>query len=293
MKRIPKKILGLFGLLLVAVMTIVAAALPGTGVQAVSSVTDTIVVRVVGYGPDVSITEPESGSVFLDPERTIEYDYEHVTNLQIIVDYTDKDGKIHAYIIDDYAPDKEAGNGKFTLDLSEERFGYGEYIVRIVGESKSGEPAQSAIKFSYYPFIADVEEDEDSGDPTVILDYDDDNEDLEVIEINVYDGDGKLVKFSPVKVKPTDKDATLPFADNNLPKGKYKIVVTAYNGEDKLFKEVTLYFDYDPIPVPNTGNFLQKLNISKADYLITSLLVFFAISLVSITFVIRKKNTRK
>ena len=54
---------GLLGLGLVAVMTIIAASLPGSEAAAVetNSVTDTIVVRVVGKDPLIEITSDQDG----------------------------------------------------------------------------------------------------------------------------------------------------------------------------------------------------------------------------------------
>ena len=292
MKKIPKKILGLLGLILVAVMTIVAVALPGTEVLATSSVTDTIVVRVVGEVPNVAITGPEDKSVFVSPKRTISYDYENVKNVKITVDYIDGEGKLHAYVIEDFAPSDNFGSGTVKLDLSDDRFGYGEYVVRIFGEGKEGEPVENAISFSYYPFTAEIEDNEETGNPKVVLDYDDENDDIEKFEINIYDKDGNLVQPSPVTVTPPSKWTDIPFADYNLPEGKYRIEITAYKGSEALHK-VVLYYDYKPIPVPDTGSFLRNLNISKADFLISALIIFFAISLGSIVFIVRRKNTRK
>ncbi|MBR2998269.1 hypothetical protein IKF34_00615 [Candidatus Saccharibacteria bacterium] len=295
MKRIPKKVVGLFGLLAVIVVTIFAAAIPGTGVLATStsSVTDTIVVRVIEAGPSVIITSPKNGGVSTSPSQTVSYDYENVTRIKITVDYIDKDGKLHAYIIDDFATDAQAGSGKVDLDLTDERFSYGEYIVRIFAIDDKGVTKEDAVKFSYYPFTATIEDNDETGDPDVVLDYDKDNDDIERFEINIYDEDGNLVKPSPIKATPPTDRVGLPFADYNLPKGKYRIEISAYKGSDELYNKVILYYDYTPIPLPNTGSFLKNLNISQSDFIISALIIFFAISLGSIVFIVKQKNARK
>jgi len=293
MRRIPKKILGLFGLILVIAVTIFAATIPSAGVLATSNVTETIVVRVVEPGPGVLITSPKNGEKIITPTQTVTYDYENVVKVKITVDYYDKDGKLHAYIIDEFATDKETGSGEIDIDLLDERFGYGEYIVRIFGEDKKGVTDEDAVKFSYIPFTATLEDNDETGDPDVVLDYDKENKGIERFEINIYDKDGKLINPSPIIVIPPEDRGSLPFADYNPPKGTYRIEVNAYNGNDALYKTVTLYYDYNPIPVPDTGSFLKDLNISKADFLISALIIFSTISLGSIVFIVRRKNTRK
>ena len=58
MKKTHKKILGLFGLVLVVAVTVFAAFLPAPKTQAVdtTTVTDTISVRVVGSTPVVNLS---------------------------------------------------------------------------------------------------------------------------------------------------------------------------------------------------------------------------------------------
>ena len=56
MKKTKKRVLGLLGLVLVIITTIFAAFLPGPEASAeggITSVTDTISVRVVGSVPDI------------------------------------------------------------------------------------------------------------------------------------------------------------------------------------------------------------------------------------------------
>ena len=59
MKKTQKKAFGILGLLLVIVMTIFAAIIPGPGATALSSVTDVVEIRVVGTGPHVEFTNPK------------------------------------------------------------------------------------------------------------------------------------------------------------------------------------------------------------------------------------------
>ena len=89
MKKTQKRILGFFGLMTVAVMTVVAVAIPNPGVSAVSGVTDTVVIRVVGDSPNVNIGGIEPGTVTINPQKDLTIAYENVGKVRI-EQYIDK-----------------------------------------------------------------------------------------------------------------------------------------------------------------------------------------------------------
>ena len=98
MKRIHKRILGLCGLALVVAVTIFAAFLPTPETQAIStSVTDTIVVRVIGTKPNIYFTSPGNDYDFLDPNQSFTYNYEHIKEAEFILEYIDEEGHVHTY----------------------------------------------------------------------------------------------------------------------------------------------------------------------------------------------------
>ena len=71
MKKTEKRVLGLLGLILVAITTIFAAFLPGPEASATdsgTSVTDTIQVRVVGNSPAVEIVGVTDGEKVVFPD---------------------------------------------------------------------------------------------------------------------------------------------------------------------------------------------------------------------------------
>jgi hypothetical protein len=45
--------------------------------------------------------------------------------------------------------------------------------------------------------------------------------------------------------------------------------------------------------VPNTGGFFESLNVSKADYLATGLIIFFTVGLSGIVFIAKNKRTSR
>lgn len=294
MKKTPKKVLGCFGLVLVATMTIFAAFLPYPEALAVSSVTDTIVVRVLAGSPDVNINSPASGSIFVNPNQTVTFDYSKATDVLVTMEKEMPSGTPQVYTLFSGHPDQEPGNGSVNLDLSEAIYGYGEYTAIIRGDNGNGLVDEDSVKFSYVPVSAKVEEDE-NGKVDVILDYNEDSEDLDHFVINVYDDHGNIVSaLSNITVEKPNKIVELPFAENKIPAGTYTIKVAAYdvNGE-LIYKTFDVVFVYDPTKVPNTGGFFKSLNISKEDYLATGLIIFFTAGITGIVFIAKNKRTSR
>lgn len=311
MKKTRKKIFGLFGLAIVAVTTIFAAALPGPEASATSTMTDTITVRVIGAGPNITMESPTPDTVVTNSEQRIAFTYEGIEQVQIIVKYTDADGVTHEHLIDTISAGGNPGTYDELIDLSSADFGFGDYVIEVSGEGSDGVPEKETVSFSYYPVIAEVVTDEDTGKTYVDLEYEPDDGTaagegkVASLEINVYDENGNLVsELSPIYVDaPTDR-VELNFAEHGLPSGNYRVEVTAFDrNKNDLFEPFSTTAQYTAIPVPvpetgqpevgkpDTGGLLQNLNISKSDYLITGLIVFLLAAIVGAGFII--KNNRK
>ena len=284
MKKTKKRVLGLLGLALVIITTIFAAFLPNPEASAeggITSVTDTISVRVVGSVPDILNIKPVSGSVFIYPDQDLSFDYENVEYLTITIYYTDKDDVEHVIPLlekDDpesfvnYIP----GTYSTSLDLLAEDYGYGEYRVEIVGIGFNDIKDFETIEFAFYPVVGEANEAED-GKVYLDLQYDTENENINTIGINIYDENGNLVNtLSPITVNSPDM-----------------LEITAYNAEgEALYKPYITYYYYEMIPVPNTGTLFSNLNISRADYLVTGLIIFFVAAILGIVFVTKGKNSK-
>lgn len=302
MKKTKKRVLGLLGLILVAVTTIFAAFLPGPEASAeggISAVVDTITVRVVGSQPDILNIKPENGSIFVYPNQNLSFDYENVEYLTITIYYTDKDDVVHKIdllTVDDPESfvDGVAGTYSKPLDLFAEDFGYGEYRVHIEGIGFDGVKDIEDVTFSLYPVYGTVDETDD-GLAYLDLHYDTTSPDIKTIGIKIYDENGNLVNIiSPITVNSPDVRVELPFSENDLATGKYKIEITAYDATGvALYKPYVTYYYYENIPAPNTGGLFKGLNISRADYLITGFLIFLSAAVLGIIFMTRGKSNKK
>jgi hypothetical protein len=307
MKRAQKKIFGFLGLIFVIVTTIIAAKIPAPVASAISSVTDTIVVTVVGSVPDVNVSGITNGEATLEP-NAVTVSYENVTNVEVSAKYTNADGITISKVIDSF-PSSYGHDAKsydlFGADagLLGAGFGYGKYVINVKGTNESGVYDEDLVSFEYLPLVAELEEDEDTGKIYTDLEYnaddgtEDSDGDVAKIIINVYDKDGNLVEgLSPIEVTPPTTKVELPFEKYNVPSGRYTIAITSYDRDNnKLYKPYILTLDYEAVIVPNTGGFFRELNISKEDYLVTGLLVFFIVGVVALGIILKdgKKKSHK
>ena len=301
MKKTQKKILGLLGLTTVGVVTAVAATLPGPEASAISSVTDTITVRVVSDAPNVDVLEPKDGEVTSQANQTIKFNYENVNQIRVTLKRKDKDGNEMPPQVFDFVSDGTPGSDSLSFDLTGPEYGYGEYTIIISGQNGQSVKDEETIRFTFLPVIVDAEPDEETGDAIVDLDYDKENNNIDHFGIEVTDENGNVVmKPSPIIVKVPETEAVLPFSENDLPAGKYIIATTAYDAAgNALYTTYQVFFVYkptdkEPVPVPDTGSLFQNLNIAKSDYLITGLIIFFMVGLAGAFYILRdKKSTNK
>lgn len=293
MKKHTKRLFGLFGLLLVAAMTIFAVVLPTPGAIAISSsVTDTIVVRVIGAAPHVEFTDATSvaDKTLSIPIQSFPYIYDNAKTVTITLEYTDNDGNVHDFVLDTIDADYAVGSGTLNLDLSGPNYGYGDYVLRITAERPEFLPHEDAFAFSYQPFAAEAKEDPETGNADLTIEYED-NTGIEYFTVIVRDKDGVIVNAIPeTRVNVPGKTSVVPFAGTNLPGGDYTIEIIAYDAKGNSVT-VTVPYTYAPVKVPDTGGLLSTLNISKSDYLITGLIVFFLTGIGGAVYI--TKSTRK
>ena len=294
MKRTQKTIFGLLGLSVVAAMTGFAATIPIPGANATTaSITDTITVRVVAPNIDVSVVSPKDGDTYVNPTQAVNVEFAHVNDLTITLKVVDQDGVEHTYNFGSYTSDGSADSVLTTIDL--ETYGYGDYTLTAYGTNTDGIFDEESVEFRYLPIDTDIDEEEETGKIFVDLNYD-----AAIVcsaDINIYNGNTLVVPPSPLHVDAPQAHVEIPL--EKLESGSYRVETTAYDcpapGSDPqpLPFPSESNFDYEKTPVPDTGSFFMGLNISKTDYLVTALIVFFAFSLLSLGIVIKGKKNNK
>lgn len=309
MKKTRKKLIGLFGLAFVVAMTVFASFLPGPAASAISTLTDHITVVVVNpeEPPAAVISAPDSGDKFLTPEHNIEINYTNLKNYKLVVIYTDENGVEHPpeTVIEENAPG-DVGSSAFAFRPIAEQFGYGKYVLRLEATGNDDSSIEDTVEFEYVAIEANTSTDEESGDPYVDLDFDQDQEGLtedlriDKVVITVYDKDGNPVEnMPPIVVQPPVERVEIPFSEYGIPEGEYILVIQPFNSAgEALFDTVTLNINYagEDIVVPSTadtGGMFKNLNISRADYLITGIGLFLAVGIGGLWFVSRNNKNNK
>lgn len=295
MKKTHKRLLGFAGLTLVAAMTVFAAFMPGPGAVAANSVTETVVVRVLSQTISVDITNPKNGEETVQTNQIIKFDYNNAKTITINIKHTAEDGTETTGVIN-YTPEEGSISGSVPINLYEE-YGYGDFIIEIEATNADGFSDRDAIEFTLVPITGEAEQDENTDDVNVDLNYDTENPDIDYIEINVYDKSGNLIRsVSPVRVPRPTTSAKLPFAENNIPDGEYIIEITAMDINGNPIQppyRTGLDYKVSAIPVPDTGAAFAGLNISKSDYLITGLIIFFLVGIFGAVFISKKAHDKK
>lgn len=299
MKKAKKQCLGFFGLATVAAMTAIAVAMPAPETAAVStSVTDTLTVRVIGGTPDVYIYNLTNEASYADPQHVLNVNYEHVSDLTVSISYVnEKTGETETWTVTEMQNiDQEADSITYTiLDLIRNVDKYGKYTLTVSGTGFDGVSDEETIVFYWRPTSAEAVEDETTGDHGVELEY---GEGVSKITVEVFNEAGEKV-MKDQTIYPPDKYVSLPFEDYDLPSGTYTVKITTYDEEGNIIHEAyEIYVVYTALNTPNagapdTGGLFRDLNISKEDYLVSGLIIFFVLGIVAFGIVARGRKDSK
>ena len=324
MKKTQKHIFGFFGLVFVVAMTFLAATLPPNEASAATpnSFEDRLTVLITNPEgtPHVGIISPADDDQILagETDLVIEYNSTEKAALDLTFIGQNPDGTdAEPIVITDYHVfdlNFETGETSLPIDLNghgSTEFGYGTFILSFRNTGVDGvEVPGQRISFVHTPITADVSGEENK-DGSIDADIDFTTEDdgsgnivpsiVGKIKVEVTNPDGKLV-YGPVYYDPKDlinpdgsiKPINLPFGDFADITGNYRIAFTAYDKDDNYLYTLyrTRYYEVAP-PAPDTGMFFQNLNISKEDYMVTGLIVFFVFAIVGFGIVARDRQNRK
>lgn len=244
--------------------------------------TDTINVRVVGSVTNVKFKKPSENTITTNDMISFAFDYENASSARLALSYTNKNGDTVSLPDYESYPDLDYGagteNGSFNIPAH--GLSYGKYVLSLYAKGAEGtEVFYDSVSVEYIPVIAEAEQNEDDG--LVDLDLSDFTDEVEKVDIYV---DGELI--ATVDKKDFDETVKLDFGERTS--GEYKIEVIAKDAENKtLYKAYEINVHYEGLEAPNTGFFFQGLNISKEDYLITGLIIFFVFGVVAFGIVAR------
>lgn len=218
--------------------------------------------------------------------------------------------------------------GDYLSTTHADMFGnnYGNFVLTARAVSAIGYDEDS-IEFNYSPTtVTQTGSADGTQDPIVEVDYDNG---VAKVELMVVDANGNELFTTPVVVTidPDEngdfvagsKSVTLPFGSYGINTGDYYIVATSYyrtatqdvdEDDNPVYDEdgnpvysydyEVILNQYNPFPVsytqpaapdvPDTGRFLETLNIAKSDFIITGVIAFAGVVFIAFALLGRKKK---
>lgn len=263
MRKTHKKILGFTGLGLVTALTAVAATMPSPAAVAapVSSVTDTIQIRVLHDDPEITVNETGDRKD-TDSNYTFHIMYENVRDIRgIIVNRDDGDGVLYSGEFWNENLDWVLGERDFDLNLNEYG-GYGNYTITIIGIGEGEVPVERILTFKYM----EPSGEKDTEDSEIEIDVDVPDERPASTTLNIYDGGGNLVKTVDVANPGGVENIDL----SDLDGGTYKIEVINKDETGRVIRteEKTLVIAKDGegthiyAPIHDQGQEIGKVTIA-------------------------------
>lgn len=324
MQRRKKQLLGLAGLVLVGVVTAIACALPSPGVAAAEDADHTggvgIQVTVGNSQPPVQNTsvkvmeingektDREPGDMILTTSRVVTVQAAYRNADTVVVKLKNKNGEIASAKCSNVSFSSNEQTCKVQIEVDSQYLNQDiengdQLMVNVVGEREStGTVSEDTYSFIYRSAYIYTKNESEQGTKNPVI-YAVANSDVKYAMILVYGPDGKPITLKePIELNAENFKngaymVTLPFKENGLAPGKYKIVLMAYNtdapSEDGLVSVSTLGIVYDPEGVlpPDTGSMgLSDLNISRADYILTGLVAFGLVTMFAVFLIVRRNK---
>lgn len=303
MQKTKKHFLGMVGLALVALLTLVAYGLPSPEASAAEE--GNVDVQVVVGEPNMNnrINAPRDGDIVVKPDLEISSSYSQASKIEYFLTYSNADGQEVRVPVGSFTPTENSGVNTFTVNLD----GYGgfnNYRLTSVAYGNNGAQREDTVAFAYRAINVYYNGLNDNEDPQLKAEV---NEKVDKIQIQVYDKDNNPVFVDKNGVEHpiiVDKSAIdpetgellidLPFKEYGVPEGDYRAVVVTYDENDVILSIDTVPFTYklrgNTPEVPNTGSMLENLNISRLDYLLTGLIAFGAVAGFAIYLICRKNR---
>lgn len=328
MKHRKKQLLGVFGLLVVMAMTIIAGLVPVGDAAAEGEAsfgpqtTIQVTVGSGGEGPDdpddpnnpggpgssvpyVYFDSPQDESTVTSNIVKVSARYRNAKSIRYILQRASEEGTDAGIVVYEASIDEMGyGTSEFDLDMTKYATKFDEgfvLVAEITGEN--GGIHQDQARFTYRAVFVEMQEDTaKNDDPIIKVQY---NQEVAKLVLQVYDKDGKPVFVNQNGTEEPlifnqeqldyDKltmDVVLPMEKYGAKPGDYQLVAVAYNAAGETISMNLTDFRYRPdwIKNPNTGSVLADTNISRMDYILTGLIVFGSVAAFASFLILRKKR---
>lgn len=301
-----KGIIGFFGIVGMVLAGLIL--MPSTPTFAESSSNVTVQLTVLPSGEALSIALPSDGTVFATDQVLVKKDYAEAKTIQWKIIYIDDHDVETTYPmpvenVADTHGNATNGRTETTVNLTTLNGGlYGRY--RIIATINNKPSTEDVVNFTYRALkLTDDGVDPNNNDPKVIIDH---GPGVDHVVIQIYDEDGNPVLPNPAEVPTPDTTSghggttpwTAPLTENNAKDGKYCIVATPYdqlgNIMDRNAKHCVNYAAKKTPKVPETGgSIFAGTNFTNADFISTSLAIFFVATFFAIMVLKRGRRTRR
>lgn len=291
------KIIGSLGLMAALSVSVFAPVLAeGPTYSATPGSQDvTINLTVQATTAVVAIITPENSSTIVGTDVPVRVSYGGTNQLDYELYYIDNGTPVlsdefsHVVAESGVATSEET----FTLDLNEYH-GYGEYILKV--RTVGVDPAEASSRFNAVAFDFEPRGKEESTNNPIVTILESPGTKYSKMTVYKLNSDEKVLGPITVAVNENgETDVTLPFAQNNIPAGTYKVKGEPYDENDNhinadKIRQVT-YIPATVPDVPDTGSFFADMNLSNSDLVSTGLAMLFLCVLFLILAVAKK--TRK
>ena len=300
MKIARKHALGLGCLAIVGAITAFAFTLP-TGAVSVGGEVE-IMVEVYSSNSETIINKPQDGEVFSESQITFSETHSHAQTVSYYLKKLKSDGSVEwkKEITDQKISGLDVnGTTTFTLDM-DEWGGTGVYVFESELFGTDGTTHTDHVQFTYAAISA--EDPEVSSDQTIVTYRVNYTAGVKSLTYQLFDSNNNAIS-EPITVNTTNPvtggymDIQIDITKLEMESGKYQILTIGHSGENGTgltIGSALVKFDYtapDSPNVPDTGSLFTSLNISRADYLITGILGFTAISVAALFVVLKSKRS--
>lgn len=299
MKIARKHALGLGCLAIVGAITAFAFTLP-TGAVSVGGAVE-VTVEVYSSNAETQINKPQDGEIFSEPQITFSETHSHAKSVSYYLTKLNPDGSVASKVeIEEQRIEGTNVSGTTTFMLDMNNYGgTGVYIFesKLIGDD--GTTHTDHVQFTYAAIQAEEPEVSPTGATIKYrVNY---TPGVKSLTYQLFDSKNNAIS-EPVTVNTTDPvkggymDIEIDVTNFDMVSGVYQILTIGHseeNGAGQTIGSDLVDFDYvapDSPNVPDTGSLLGALNISRADYLITGILGFTAISIAALFIVLKSKR---
>ncbi len=306
MKQRKKQLLGVLGLVAVMVMTAVAYALPTYA----ESADTTVQVTVNGPGRSITIMSPQDGETIAvnasDGHISLnaKVNQEQVRKIQYLMVCTNEAG-VESKAEAESLITELSGSDEVTLTVPASA-GNSDCTLKAHGFDDNGiEIASDQVSFSFRAMsVVFTGKYDEFGNPEVLLTM---AGSVDHVVLQVHDKKGNPIfvskdgtseaieitkdKFTVLDNGNLSYSLFLPMNKYDAPSGSYDLVSVAYNADGSIssMNVNDFYYDREAAGVPSAGSVMKDLNISRADFVLTSLVIFTAVSGFALYLIFRKR----